>query len=378
MIYQFNTDFVPDLTVPEIFKVRGKNWVSFGQDNLYPQYITELYNKSAINRTSLISKQLNVVGEGLETIDEQYNYVLNRANDMEGWNDVFDKCALDYEIFGGFALNVIWTRDGERIHSFYHIPFQDVRSGDYDIAEDKVTHYYYSSDWKNFRKHKPVAYPTFDPNTADEHPNQILYYYDYQPGSKYYPLPSYSGSCSDIEIDVQVSTLHLSNLENGLNPSLWINFRNGIPDPDMQQQLYQEIASNFSGVEATGRFFATFSDSAETSPEITPIESANDEYYVNLENRITTRILTGHRITSPLLLGLYHEGGGGLGSNKDEILTAHMHFTRTVIQPDQKAMLKPFNRLMHYHGYNTALKIQPLALFPEDKTGEVEETEAMK
>lgn len=375
MIYNFNTNFVPNPTVPEIFKVKGKKWVSFGADNLYPQYITELYNKSAINRTAIISKTLNVIGEGLECIDEKYNYVLNRANDYESWNDVFDKAAVDYETYGGFALQVIWTKDGTKVHSFYHIPFSDIRAGEYDIKEDRTKWYYYSSKWENWRKHQPVAYHTFDPNQAFDHPNQILYYFDYAPGTKYYPLPSYSGSCSDIEIDIQVSTLHLSNLENGLNPSLWINFKNGVPDPDMQQQLYQEISSAFSGVEATGRFFATFSDSAETSPDVTPIESANDDYYVNLETRITSRILTGHRITSPLLLGLYHEGGGGLGSNKDEILVAHQHFTRTVIKPDQAAMLRPFNRLMFYHGYDTKLKIQPLNLFPDQV---IEESEALK
>ena len=372
MIYKFNTNFVPAPTVPNIFKVRGKKWISFGDDNLYPQYVTELYNKSAINRTAITSKALNVVGEGLECKVEDYNYVLNRANKYESWNEVFDKASLDYETYGGFALQIIWTKDAEKIHSFYHVPFGDVRAGEIDRAEDRSKFYYYSSDWKNYKKHKPIAYHTFDPEMAEEFPNQILYFYDYAPGSKYYPLPSYSGSCSDIEIDIQVSTLHLSNLENGLNPSLWINFKNGVPDPDMQQQLYQEMASAFSGVENVGKFFATFSDSAETSPDVTPIESANDDYYVNLETRITSRILTGHRITSPLLLGLYHEGGGGLGSNKDEIIVAHQHFTRTVIQPDQQVMLKAFNRIMHYYGYNTELKIQPLNLFPDQVIGETD------
>jgi hypothetical protein len=81
---------------------------------------------------------------------------------------------------------------------------------------------------------------------------------------------------------------------------------------------------------------------------------------VNLESRITSRILTGHRITSPLLLGLYHEGGSSLGSNKDEIETAYAHFTATVIKPLQKSMLKTFDTLMYYKGYETVeLYIEP-------------------
>ena len=360
---------VPDPTVPEVFKVRGYDWISFGSDNLYPQYITELYNKSAVNRTALISKSISVFGEGLRTTDPNLEYVLNRANDYEGWNEIFEKCVLDYEMYGGFALNVVWNKTGDNIHSFYHLPFEDVRSGDIE-KDDRVCWYYYSSNWAKWKKHRPIAYHAFDPNYADEYPSQILYFMDYAPGNHYYPLPSYAGSCSDIQIDIEVSTLHLANLGNGLSPSLWINFTNGVPDPNMQQNLYNEVASAFSGVENTGKFFMTFSDSAETSPQVTPIESANDDYYVNLETRITSRILTGHRITSPLLLGLYHEGGGGLGSNKDEILVAYEHFKTTVIKPDTRAMLKAFNRLMFYYGYQTTLYVEPLKMFDGDITEE--------
>jgi len=367
-IYKFNTNVVPDPTVPVIYKDRGQPWFRYGSDNLYPQYITELYNKSAINRRCLQSKFLGVFGNGLKTIDPNQEIALERANDNESWNDVFEKVVLDYEIYSGFALNIVWNATGDKIESFYHIQFQDVRSGDFDLKSDRVEKYYYSSDWNKYKIHKPIQYQAFDPAKAIELPTQILYFMDYQPGSRFYPLPSYAGGCSDIQIDIEVSTFHLSNLANGLSPSLWINFNNGVPDSNAQQDLYQEIASAYSGVENAGKFFATFSESKENSPEITPLPSANDDYYVNLETRITTRILSSHGITSPMLLGLYHEGSGGLGSNKDEIMVAYEHFKNTVLRPDIKAVIKPFDKLMKYSGYTTKLYVEPLALF--DKTVE--------
>jgi len=362
MIYEFNTNRVPDPTLPNVFRVKNYKWMSFGNDNLYPQYISELYSKSAINRTAIVSKKLNVLGEGLETVDPELQYVLNRANDEETWDEVFEKAVLDFELYDGYALNVVWNRTGEKIHSIYHIPFQDIRLGDYE-EDDVIRWCYYSSNWAKFKKHKPIAYHMYDPSCAQEYPSQIYYFKTYDPNNRYYPIPSYSGGCSDIEIDIEVSTLHLSNLANGLNPSLWINFNNGSPDPEQMRDVYESIASGFSGVENTGKFFATFSDSKEMAPEVIPIESANDDYYLNLEQRITSRILTAHRITSPLLLGLYHEGGGGLGSNKNEILVAFEHFQRTVIQPNQQKMLKGFNKMLANYGYDTTLKIKPYELF---------------
>lgn len=381
MIYKFDnnqTNIVPNPTVPLIYKIQGKPWIAYGTDNLYPSYVTELYNKSAINKRALQSKILGVFGEGLRTVDPNLEYVLNRANDNETWNDVFEKIVTDYEIYGGFALNIIWNATGEKIHSFYHMPFESIRSGEIDPKTDKVETYYYSSDWPRYKKYKPIAYQSYCAEKALEAPSQVMYFYDYAPGSPYYPLPSYSGSLQDITIDIEVANFHLSNLANGLNPSLVINFHNGIPDPRHQQEVYDAIASSFAGTQNTGKFFCTFSDDKEHAPEVIPVDSTNDDYYVNLESRITTRILTGHGITSPMLLGLYHEGAGGLGSNKDEILVAYQHFLNTVLKPDIKALLKPMDTIMRKFGYDTKLYIQPAQIVEADQVNVNEVETAVK
>lgn len=381
MIYKFDnnqTNIVPNPTVPLIFKAQGKPWVSYGVDNIYPSYITELYNKSAINKRALQSKILGVFGEGLRTVKADLEYILQRANDNETWNDVFEKVVTDYEIYGGFALNIIWNATGEKIHSFFHMPFESIRSGEIDPKSDRVETYFYSSDWPRYKKFRPIAYQAFDPTKALEQPSQVLYFFDYAPGSPYYPVPSYSGGLQDVTIDIEVANLHLSNLANGLNPSLVINFHNGIPDPRHQQEVYDAIASSFAGTYNTGKFFCTFSDDKEHAPEVIPVESANDDYYLNLETRITNRILSAHGITSPLLMGLYHEGGGGLGSNKDEILVAYQHFLNTVLKPDIKALLKPMDMLVKYFGYDTKLYIKPAQLIEVENVNPEEVETAIK
>lgn len=340
--------------MPTFFENAGTKWVSYGEDNLYPQFISTLYYKSAINRTAIQSKLDATFGKGLVTVDPKDEYLLKRANPEESWNDVFEKCVLDYIIYGGFALHIVWTKDAENIAEFYHIDFTKVRAGKWDTKEDKVCKYYYSMDWREYgltRRFKPVEYQAYNPELAEEFPEQIMYFFDYEPGNIYYPLPNYAGSINDIQIDIEVSKFHISNLANGMNPGLLISFNNGIPEPQEREEIYDEVTMAFRGSENAGKSFITFAQDKEHEPTVTPIQSANDNYYVNLESRITSRILTGHRITSPLLLGLYHQGGTGFSSNANEIEVAYTHFIASAIKPLQKPMLKVFNKLMEKRGY---------------------------
>ena len=360
---------VPDPTLAKVYEVRGESFVRYGVDNLYPNnLVTPLYNASAINRSCIVSKHIAAIGEGLRTKNPDLEYVLKRANPLEGWNDIFSRAMLDYIIYGGFALNIIFDRTGEKIVDMYGMDFNDIRSGHIDYETDRVEWYYYSADWTKIKRdiYKPKAYKSFDPARAGEYPNQILYFFNHNPGQKYYPLPDYSGALTDAQVDVQVSNFHYWNLMNGCNPSMLIQFHDGMPSPEERQDIYQEIASNFSGTDNTGRFFLAFAPDKEHNMEVTPIDGANSEYMIQVESRITSRILTGHRITSPLLLGIKDLGSSGLSNNKDEILVAYQHFVSTVIQPYQAILLKVFDKLMDYYGYDTELYIEPKKLFNED------------
>jgi len=362
---------VPDPTLPQIFEVRSHSWISYGAENLYPQnIITPIYNGSSMVRTCVKSKQLYTVGEGLRTKNPDLEYVLKRANaDLEGWTDIFSQASLDFIIYGGFALQIIWDETGEKIVDIYNMDFNDIRSGHIEKETDRVEWYYYSADWAKYKKdiYKPKAIKAFNPNTAHLYPRQLLYSYTKNPGNKYYPLPSYSGALTAANVDIMIDSFHWYNLQNGLAPSLLISMHNGIPDPETRQDIYDNLASSFSGVDAAGKFFLTFATDKEHGTEVTPIEAANSDYYITLSQRVSTQILSGMGISSPLLLGIKDVGGAGLSNNKDEILVASEHFNTIVIKPIQKYMLKIFDKLMSYYGYpDNELYIEPLRLFNED------------
>ena len=365
-LYSLATHNFEAIEMPTFREARNKEWVMFGDDNLYPQRLIELYQSSAINHTAINAKVAGVVGEGFKVYGET---VVNEKG--QTLNDIFRNITMDYMVYGGYAINIVWNRKGDRIAEMYHTPFANLRSGKQD-ENDEVHEYFYSSDWKQVRKYKPVTYPAYNPqDNKGENASQILYCKEYAVGTTVYPLPQWQGAVNDVDLDARISRYHNANISNGLSPSLMINFRNGIPTPEERQMIVRDIEQSFAGETNAGRFM-TFFNEVGKEVQVTPIESANDTYYSVLEERVTSRILTAHRITSPLLLGI-RDAGGGLGSNRDEILVAYGHFFGTVLQPIQKKLVGKLTWLTDKMGYGLELEVEPSTIILDDETVETDE-----
>ena len=349
--YVFKAQQFEAIQLPKIEEKKGKEWIDFGGNNLYPQLLIELYNNSAMHHTAVDAKIQGIVGEGFKLFGDEF---VNSHG--ETIDEIFEKITLDQVLFGGYALNVIWSRDGENIAEIFHLPFNNVRSGVLN-EDEQIEEYYYSSDWAKYRKHKPVAYPAFSTtdNTGDD-ASQIYYCYDYTVGNYYYPLPSYVGALNDIDTDARISRFHRSNLQQGLAPSMMLTFRNGIPTADEQTEIWRDIEKTFAGEDNAGKFFVNFAEPGR-EPTVEAIQNANDTYYVTLEERVTSRILTSHKISSPLLLGI--KDASGFSNNADEINTAYNHFMGTVIVPEQKKLVKSFNKMINMTGKTIKLEIEP-------------------
>lgn len=355
-LYSVKASQFEAVELPQIKEVRGKDWMGYGAKNLFPQELIELYNTSAMHATAINAVTDACKGQGLALVGDEYVNL-----DGETLDDVFAKLTLDYVLFGGYSLNLVWNKEGTRVAEIYHLPFANVRSGQ-ENEDGDVTHYYYSSDWSNIRKYKPKEYRKFDPmDNKKDNASQIYYVYDYQPGQDFYPLPSYMGALTDCDLDARISRFHAQNLKNGLNPSMFIQFRSGIPTPDERQTIYREIDNAFSGEENAGKFFMSFSRAGEEM-QITPLEGAGDDYYVLLDERISSRIMTAHRITSPLLLGI--KDASGFSNNADEIRVAYQHFMSTTIKPKQEKLLKTLQFALKFYGLTVNLKVIPNEILP--------------
>jgi hypothetical protein len=335
------------------------DYVLYGESNLLPQWLISRYNNCAIHKAIITSKKEQIMGDGIVSMNNPMATIY-LINDKERMDEVFEKCALDLVLFGGFALNVIWSRDRKSIAEIYHIDFSRVRSGKINPETDKIEKYYYSADWANIKKFPVSEYDCFSQDEG--RPSQIYYYKQYSPSQSYYPHPDYSGALAAINIDVQIKEFHSNNLMNGMLPSLWINMNNGIPGEEEQRLVTRALESQFTSVNNAGRPIISFNESKELSPEITQIAtSGNDQYYQSIYDDIIRTILSGHRISSGELFGI--STANKLGS-KDEIDTHITFIRKSVIQPYQKQLLGVFDKLVTLKfGVPTTFEIKPMSIY---------------
>ena len=332
-----------EFNLPQVTETANKDYIQFGTDNMYPQYLLELYNGSSINNAIIKGVSAMIYGEGLDATDkqdsEEHKEQWLRLTSLLGHSqkDLLKCLAFDLKLFGMCYVNTIWNKPRTKIVEMYHIPAQYIRSGKAD-GYGNVNEYYYSADWTNTRKHKPRTYKAFDEKDRTS-ASQVLCIKDYSPGSYYYSLPDYQGSTSYIQLDMEIAQFHLSNIKSGMFPSMAVNFANGVPTREERRTIERQINSKFGGSGNAGKILITFNDGKDTAPEIIPINANdNSDSYQFLSTETTRKVLTGHRVTSPLLFGVKGDGSG-FGNNADELRDSYSLFSNTVIKPFQNTLL---------------------------------------
>lgn len=347
-------------------KSDGK-YVKSGEDNAFPQHIISLYNDSSIHAAAVNATVEAIIGGGLtSTIDT----ALDRANSQgETWNDIFSKISIDYYLHGSFALEVIWSLDRSKIAEVYHIDFSHIRAKE-KTHRGRIPGYYICNDWTTFKKgtDDDVHYlPSYDPKTKQEEPSQIYVVHNYRPGQEYYPLPTYNGALKVIELDAATDDFHSNNIKNGLAPSLAITtFTNG-SDDDIRA-IEASLRANYGGTGNAGALVYMDVDSPENAPKIEPIpQNGADGYYTSINDVTIQKILTGHRITSPMMLGIKTEGQLG---GRDEVIDAFLLWFNTVIEPLQQDILRHLDILLEVNNPGIIIGVQTKQLYQD---GTVEE-----
>ena len=167
----------------------------------------------------------------------------------------------------------------------------------------------------------------------------------YRAGYYYYSPVDYQGALPYAELEEEVANYHINNIKNGLSPSMLINFNNGIPTEEERELIERRIIDKFSGTSNSGKFILAFNDNKEMQATIEPVQLSDaSQQYEFLSEESSQKLMVGHRITSPMLLGI--KDGSGLGSNADEIKTASLLFQNTVIRSTQELILDAMDEQM--------------------------------
>lgn len=354
-------------TSPDIVEVASKNWVAYGEDNSYFQYLIDRYNGSPTNNAAINGISQAIYGKGLGATDadqkpEEYAQMISLFN-----KDCVMKVCYDLKLMGQAAMQIIYSKNRSKIVEISHIPIETLRAEKAD-AEGEIPAYYYFKDWEKIKPNdKPLRIPAFGKSREGR---EIYYIKPYRAGFYYYSPVDYQGGLQYAQLEEEISNFHINNIMNGLSPNMLINFNNGIPNQEERELLESKIAMKYSGSSNAGRFILSFNSDKETAADVTPIQiSEAHNQYQFLSSESTQKILVSHRVVSPMLLGIKDKTG--LGNNADEIRTASLLMDNTVIRPFQELLIDSFDTLLAYNNISLNLyfvTLQPLEFTEIDRS----------
>jgi predicted transcriptional regulator len=331
------------ISLPTFKENKTKGYTTFGEDNLYPQKLIDLYNKSPKHNAIVNQKSSYIAGESFEIYaDDTLNKAkafdkLRNINAFEDYESFNTKISQDFELFDGYYIEVIWNKAKTEIAELYHLPFQNVRLGK-DCA-------YYSEDWGNSRE-AVIEYPLFNPTTREN--KQVYAFKMYRAGQGKYPLPSYIGALKYIEIDVEIGNYYLSNIKNGFFAQTVIQMFKGQPTPEEMRIAKRRFKKNYQGAEAeeSGGLIIMYNEQNEKPAEITNLQPSDfDKQFQQLNDQVQEEIFVGHRVSTPVIFGIATPGTLG---QRNEIIEGYELFQTSYIEPRQKIKDSSFNVVFQY------------------------------
>ena len=346
-------------TSPVVKEVRGKDFIEYGEDNNYFQYLIDRYNGSPTNNAIINGVSEMIYGKGLDATNS--NKKPNEYAQMKSLfnNDCVRKLCYDLKLMGQCAIQVIYSKDRTKIVQLEHMPIETLRAEKCN-EKGEIEGYYYFSDWSKYKRGNELKrIPAF--GTSKEG-LEIMYIKPYRAGFKYYSPVDYQGGTQYAELEEEISNFHLNNILNGLAPSMLINFNNGTPDPEQREMIERRIYEKFSGSSNAGKFILAFNDNPETAASIEPVQLSDaHQQYEFLSNESSKKIMVSHRIVSPMLFGIKDDTG--LGNNADELKTASILFDNLVIKSFQGLLIDAFDKILAYNDISLHLyfkTLQPL------------------
>lgn len=349
-------EYVTSIPQPTEKETYGKGYISWGEDNTYPEYLWSLFNDVSTLRTIIEGTSDFVAGNDCRCNLPQFGVEMNKKGDT--LFEIVRLCARDFLLYGGYALQIIRNKAG-KVGEVYYIDYRYLRSD----KDNNV--FYYSEEYgkKYARSSKTVVYPKFVPEAVDI-PASIFYVKNEK--SRTYPTPKYSGALKSCEIERHIDEFHLSALENGFVPSYIINFVNGIPADEQKSEIEKNIREKFTGASNAGAFLLNFADTKDNAATVERLDITDfGDKYQAAAARSREQIFCSFRAV-PAIFGLMTESKGFA---EEEFEQAFRLYNRTAVKPVQRIIVDSFDKIF---GVKDSIAIDAFTI-DEEKTNNDEQ-----
>jgi hypothetical protein len=339
---------------PQVVESKREDWVTYGDANSYFTFLIDRYKNSTTNNAIINNISRLIYGRGLFALDanrkpNEYAQMMALFN-----QDCLRKLCFELKALGQCAIQVHYDKSHKKILKAYHIPVQ-LLAPEKCNKDGEIEAYYYSDNWEDTKKYAPKRISAFGFSNDEI---EILYIKPYSLGMKYFSYVDYQGALSYALLEEEVSNYLINEVQNSFSGTKIVNFSNGVPTPEMQDEISQQVLGKLTGSKGR-KVIVSFNDNPEnkTTVEDIPLNDA-PEHYTYLSEECLRKIMLGHNVTSPLLFGIATTTG--FSSNADELKNSAILFDNMVIKPFQDLLIASLDRILAFNGISLKLAFKTL------------------
>ena len=336
----FSTPFLPvgrgNLTLPYINgRYVQESWVRFGEGNLYPEMLNQMYYSSPLHGAIVDFKTNAVIGGGFNLTTDK----LTPQEKLEMFT--FEKKAnLKHTVKAVTKQLIIHNR------VYFKLFFGEKRKliKIENVSPEKVRvssckrYYYLSDDWStriDTEQIKPYHITCKDSC-------QLFSYEVKSVGQDYYPLPTYTSALNFAFLSGELSYFAKSNIQNSVFPSFAMMFPKR-PQSEEEKHMIKDTIDRLKGAANAGKAVAFFANSADQLPKIESLPTnGNDKLFHEASALNTEQICFSHTI-DPILMGIRTTGSLGSGS---DIKQAYVIFEKNVVMELRQQVTTIFQQLL--------------------------------
>lgn len=361
---QFSTPFGKigegNLSLPYVRGYGSERYVRFGNDNLFPQIVNQMYFNSALNGSIINYKANATIGGGYELI----------SNDTSAVQKVKEYTFIKKNKFSKLMRQL--TKDlimHGRVCVIIDPTMKDISIK--RVGPEKVrvniskTLYTISDDWA-----RSVGMYEIKPYYVGCNEKTLFVYeIDGDAGQDIYPIPQYCSSLNDAFLDGEMSYLQKSNIINSIFPSFMIKLAKKFGSQDEINQ-FKDTINKAKGAPSAGRIMTFVANSPDQLPTIETIPTNNnDKIFDSTLQRVDANICRAHSI-DPLLMGIRISGSLG---NGNELQQSYTIFEKNVVMPLREMMEEVGDELLFIADVKSSIKINNYQIIGEeivDKTNQ--------
>ena len=331
--------------VNTFYTISGR-FVRFGEDNLYPQLLNQLYFQSPIHGACVDFITNAVVGGGYEwafpgTTPRERVEILTfeKRNHIK---TLFRTITRDIVIHNRVTLLMCKMSDGT-----YRIKRLDPSTIRHNVEMTKVV---WSPDWSRGEVGAKY-YNMWTPGCKDK--ESVLLWQDNSPGQDIYALPPYQGSLNWAYLDSEQSFFHKQNIQNSVFPSIVIRRPKEFQSQD-EIDTFREQLRMKQGAENSGSALVLTGQGFDQTPEVIFSSSnPNDTVFAETAKECKEQICISHKI-NPAVMGIKVQGSLG---NAQELEMSYTIFEKNVVMPLRHQVEDIFGEIVDACGFNNTMII---------------------